>query len=633
MALLNKINVKGTEYPIVTDDGYYQEMSVGGAEQLISTVFVEDEVPYNFRTTGGSADVGNRKTEKIIGGTVEWNQHSDISDTTVTVAGNLYSTAQTAQYNKNHIYLFAADVVFAEQPSQEGGSQVYSQPVMIGLWQSLSPATYVRKQFAYASNGKYAAVVKGQNLSWGGTMEEGVGSQIIVQVFPNTGTSTSVKNIQVFDLTQMFGSTIADYIYSLEQANAGAGVAWFKKLFPKAHYAYDAGSLQSVKALRHITRGFNAFNKATAVDGKYINISKNAVNESTDATRGHSDYIPVVGGATYFCSCYAGSGYYAILALGANKEILDPQWYGGASWTSGNKLVTLPSEAHYVILNYYIEQKDEVCFNLSWDGERDGEYEAYEEHVYELDPDLELRGIPKLAQNGSLYYDGDEYESDGTVTRKYGIVDLGTLNWERKQHAGTGNYYFQSATIGDAKGDAPSLSVCAKYRMLTNTSYLADLNNYDGFTVYKSVYIRDDAYTDATAFKTAMNGVYLVYKLADSTTETADPYTNPQVIDDFGTEEYVDAGVAAATPTRDVAIPVGHFSEYMNNLRAKLEMAPDSPENDGYYVVYHHDGINEYTPLIIPNELPDLPTEDGTYTLKCTVLNAVATLSFEEVTE
>ena len=28
----------------------------------------------------------------------------------------------------------------------------------------------------------------------------------------------------LFDLTQMFGSTIADYIYSLEQANAGAGV-------------------------------------------------------------------------------------------------------------------------------------------------------------------------------------------------------------------------------------------------------------------------------------------------------------------------------------------------------------------------------------------------------------------------
>ena len=58
-------------------------------------------------------------------------------------------------------------------------------------------------------------------------------------------------------------------------------------------------------------------------------------------------------------------------------------------------------------------------------------------------------------------------------------------------------------------------------------------------------------------------------------------------------------------------------------------MVPEAPEDEGYYVVYHHDGINEYVPLIIPQELPELPTEDGTYTLKCTVASGSATLSFE----
>lgn len=56
-------------------DGYYEEMTVGDAEQLISAQFVEDNEPYLFRPTGGSSDVGNRAyLDKIVGGTVAWNQ-------------------------------------------------------------------------------------------------------------------------------------------------------------------------------------------------------------------------------------------------------------------------------------------------------------------------------------------------------------------------------------------------------------------------------------------------------------------------------------------------------------------------------------------------------------------------------
>ena len=62
---------------------------------------------------------------------------------------------------------------------------------------------------------------------------------------------------QAFDLTQMFGATIADYIYSLEQSTAGAGMAWFKNLFPKDYYPYNEGEETCVSAVngdeyRHI---------------------------------------------------------------------------------------------------------------------------------------------------------------------------------------------------------------------------------------------------------------------------------------------------------------------------------------------------------------------------------------------
>lgn len=61
----------------------------------------------------------------------------------------------------------------------------------------------------------------------------------------------------VIDLTQMFGSTIADYIYSLETSTAGAGVSLFKSLFPKDYYPYNSGELMSVKTSAHKTYDAN----------------------------------------------------------------------------------------------------------------------------------------------------------------------------------------------------------------------------------------------------------------------------------------------------------------------------------------------------------------------------------------
>ncbi len=70
----------------------------------------------------------------------------------------------------------------------------------------------------------------------------------------------TMSYIILHDLTQMFGTTIADYVYSLEQATEGSGIAWLKSygFFTKDYYAYDAGSLQSV---------CTSARKITALDG------------------------------------------------------------------------------------------------------------------------------------------------------------------------------------------------------------------------------------------------------------------------------------------------------------------------------------------------------------------------------
>ena len=62
----------------------------------------------------------------------------------------------------------------------------------------------------------------------------------------DTSTLNTTVTPQAIDLTQMFGSTIADYIYNLEQNESGSGVTFFKSLYPNNYYAYDSGTSELV---------------------------------------------------------------------------------------------------------------------------------------------------------------------------------------------------------------------------------------------------------------------------------------------------------------------------------------------------------------------------------------------------
>ena len=141
---------------------------------------------------------------------------------------------------------------------------------------------------------------------------------------------------------------------------------------------------------------------------------------------------------------------------------------------------------------------------------------------YPLDSDLVLRGVLKLDASNNLYYEGDVYESDGTVTRNY------------QQRA----YQSGDESLADAITDG------------TNT----------------------------------------VVKLVTPTTEQADPYSEYQVVDAYGTEEYVDE--------RTVPIPVGHDTFYQQAV-----------------------------------DVTQLPTTDGAYRLALSLTGNTATASWEYVAQ
>lgn len=99
-----------------------------------------------------------------------------------------------------------------------------------------------------------------------------------------TANSTiQIKEVNVIDLTLLFGPTVADYIYSLETATAGAGVAFFRSLFNKPYYAYNAGTLMSVNTSAHKMTGFNQWDGETEVGA--INISTGLPSTSADNRR------------------------------------------------------------------------------------------------------------------------------------------------------------------------------------------------------------------------------------------------------------------------------------------------------------------------------------------------------------
>ena len=603
-------------------DGDYPAMKVGNADQLESTTYVEDKVPYNFRASAGGASIGNREYDTIVGGTVAWNQILSMADSTgnqatITNSNGVYTTTS----NGTQPY-FGIVLNKAGSPSalylQAGHKYLYSVNITAISIASLQRIyiTEVTPTPSFTAIGQYFGIFTidaSKRIAMNGRTTE------------SSSTSSdyfSVKDFCIFDLTQMFGSTIADYIYSLETSTAGAGVAWFKKLFPKPYYAYNAGELMSVNAASHSTVGFNAWDEQWELGG--YNGTTGAKSSSTTRIR-CTNPIPVLPNTVYYCKC---PNIFYVYEYAKDGSFI------GYAGDKKNKTFTTTADTYYLtwatVSDYGTTYKNDICINLSWSGYRNGEYEPYVKHTYALDSSLTLRGIPKLDASNNLYYDGDVYASDGTVTRKYGIVDLGTLTWT---YDSTTYIRFHSTSIQSyiktpsSNNELADWIICAMYDKVKASS-VASTDMSIGVANTGTIMIKNTSYTNADAFTTAMSGVYLVYELATPTTETATAYQSPQIVDDFGTEEYVDAGASASTPTRDVAVPVGHTTKYSQNLRDKLQNLPEAAGSNGTYVISQNNGSMTLTPLITPTELPAAPTTNGTYRLIATVSGSTVTYSW-----
>ena len=522
--------ISGLDDRKANKDGRYESLTAGLANNFDTKQVMADGSAYNFRPTAsiGSTqlEVGSPcKVKKIVGGSVSFNQliqNGDFADTgywsvqnaTLSVQDNVGTFTRTSAdvgvcYHTINVVDTHKYILCGEAKSSVSGSLAFSN--------ALSYSTELT-----ADTWKRFCGVLSSSLSYQGIA-------LRIDISGSIGDTLQLKNIQLIDLTQMFGSAIADYIYSLEQAEAGSGVAWFKRYFPKEYYSYNIGELVSVK-----------------MQGKKITHFNQLVTQPTTGsypqTLDKSKATKVLPNVSYVLNAtVTGSGRPLIVAFDLDGNLITADLFKTTytgSWhynQSGYWLWGSDSQDYYdeltfakecYIMLYYVNftSCEKAILHFHYDGERDGEYEPYESETYPCD-DIELRGIPQLDDNNNLAFDGDEYLADGTKNVRYGIRA------------------YQSGDESDS-------------------SVLTDMTN-------------------------------TIYALETPTTDTLTTFTEVQECDNWGTEEWL----APTTDTRPCEVPVGHETDYLPDLKAKLEVAPVTPSENGVYVMEHSASGNSYTPI------------------------------------
>lgn len=120
--------------------------------------------------------------------------------------------------------------------------------------------------------------------------------------------------------------------------------------------------------------------------------------------------------------------------------------------------------------------------------------------------------IPEAVQNIDGYGDGlgetcynyVNFEHKQFVKR-VGKVDMGTLDWAY----GSGVFY---AFVGDKKVDLSNI-LCSAYPNANVVYTEAQDKTITGHPILTYIYVKDNSYTDATTFKSAMSGEMLHYEL------------------------------------------------------------------------------------------------------------------------
>lgn len=181
-----------------------------------------------------------------------------------------------------------------------------------------------------------------------------------------------------------------------------------------------------------------------------------------------------------------------------------------------------------------------------------------------------IRNLPGYGWSAGTAKNYVDYENKRYV-QCVGNMDLGTLDWKFNTTSAVGNHFYAPAKHLNFKylgafGTTIYNALCSKYRTVARSSnvFVDKTLTIDGVTVVSQIQVKDTAYTDATAFKQAMQGVIMYYELESPiVTDISD-----LIDDDFLRNIEVEAGgsVTFKNSNDSYRIPVPSEEEYIVKL-------------------------------------------------------------------
>lgn len=485
-------------------DGDYPQLTVGRAKNIDGTSAIERT--FLFDTTAGEADVatGPATVELVKGNSVAWNQlvqNGNFADGTtgwsaesatisvsdgklsVTPDSDNHGVRQNITFISGHKYYISLETSNA---ANAGTILLYIGSTSVG---NIDGVTSTLTRYAQIFNGAAA------NYLW---------LRFVAQESPYL-----LDNIIIFDLTLMG----IDDLTTVAQVEA-----WLAANVGSKPYYPVSSKILSAKLLGLKTRGFNQWDEEWEV-GDYSLVTGEEVSSTTQIRCKNA--IPILP-STYYCFTNKASRVSQILWYDA-----DDKYIGYTTNSSAASFTTQsPTNAAYVRFQcptaYGTTYNHDICINLSWDGSKDGEYEPYEEHDYNLD-------VTKFY--GKLNGEGDYVQLFANGMRKAGSVcdlldlknaeadvkvgslDLGDLSWS----APNADNITYANTTETLKKPGSNNIICHKYTTSEpeNTASLPDKSICQRKASANYINVRDSAFAGYTGEQVAdaLSGVYLYFEL------------------------------------------------------------------------------------------------------------------------
>lgn len=507
----------------------------------------DDDSAYTKTVPGGAMPYAG--LEQIGGKTVVWNQQLNVG--TITYAGSgVFATNAGATLVAGHKY-YACVTITSENNTY---LRIYTRAndtntVEAAIYRDTPSLIFTATNDA-VSNGTTSTTTNGNMWLY----------------CTNSWTSVdSATNIMLIDLTLLYGT-----------GNEPSTVAEFEAMFPADYYAYNAGTLLSAGVTSVVSKSLNLFNPAEATEsGATISASGDDITVTAssngnykyvymDVPRGNNTNVYVNFSAT-------GTGDTTVRIGNVSADGTFVSWISAVTSPQTVSLNTSYPTIRiglYAVMNVNSGVGKYVTYN-KLQVEFGNTPTTYNPCVLQTYPiPASIQALEGYGWSAGSVYNYIDFERKMFV-KNVGSVDLGTLNWTRDdtsydyaffvcgvseivgRRTGSANILSAPYITTDARNNMTTDKMCSRYNSTTSTR----------------VVIRDDTYTDASTFTTAMDGVYMYYELATPIETDISAYlTDDNLIS-------VESGGTLTFPNSngdDYRLPVPSDETYMIDLQEAI---------------------------------------------------------------